>query len=188
LLEAQHLIEVAPGRGSFVVDRSVSVARGYDTLYRTSRPTMRQVMEARIPIELETVGLAAERASDAQLGAIRQAHEKMERLTDVIPKAQADLVFHDTIAEASGNPVLRVMLASISGMTFEVMLRSNADPSLGQGVPHHPEIVEAIEARDAERARKYMYEHLSLALRAYGTDVDLEIDVMAARYIEKLLG
>ena len=140
-LEATDLIEVAPGRGSFVTEQSSAHARGYDALYRTERPTVRQLIEARIPLEVEIAGLATERATDEQLEAIVRALDRVESAGDVVDKAREDLRFHDTIAAACGNPVLRIMLSSIGGMMFEMMLRSNSDPRIGEpGVPHHPEI------------------------------------------------
>ncbi|MCE7004214.1 FadR family transcriptional regulator [Kibdelosporangium philippinense] len=187
-LEAQHLIEVAPGRGAFVSDRSSAHARSYDALYRAGRPTVRHLIEARIPVEVEIVGLAAKRASDTQIATMREANARMEAASDVVDKAHADLDFHDTIAAASGNPVLRIMLASISGMMFEMMLRSHSDPSIGEpGVPHHPEIIEAISAHDVERARMCMREHLALGLRTYGPSLDMSVDLMATEHIERLL-
>jgi DNA-binding FadR family transcriptional regulator len=145
-------------------------------------------MDARILIETETVALATQRATDAEVAAIRAAHEAVLRASDLVGKAQADVDFHDAIATAAGNPVLRIMLASISGMMFEVMLRSNAHPQdTAPDVPHHPEIVAALEARDVELARHCMHEHLALAGRQWGTEVDLEVDVMASRHIENLL-
>lgn len=188
-LEAKRLIEVAPGRGSFVREQSSEQARGYDALYRAERPTVRQLIEARLPVEIEIIRLAAERATDEDLATIRAAMETTESATDVVTKARADLEFHDAIAMASGNPVLRIMLSSISGMMFEMMLRSNSDPSIGEpGVPHHPEIFAALEARDAESACARMREHLSLGLRTYGPDLDVQLDTMARRHIETLLG
>ncbi len=187
-LEAQHLISVAPGRGSFVSEQSSGQARSYDALYRAGRPTVRQLIEARIPLEVEIVGLATERATTEDLAAMRAANEELLRATDVIVKANADLAFHDAIAAASGNPVLRIMLSSISGMMFEMMLRSNSDPSIGEpGVPHHPEILAAIVARDVELARRRMREHLRLGLRTYGPDLDVSVGVMAQQHIETLL-
>ncbi|MEV8372672.1 FadR/GntR family transcriptional regulator [Kribbella sp. NPDC056861] len=187
-LEAQHLIEVAPGRGSFVIDQSAADARSYDALYRAGRPTVRQLIEARIPLEVEIVGLATERATDEQIRAMRVVNDAMIAATDPVTKARADLEFHETIAAAAGNPVLRIMLSSIGGMMFEMMLRSNSDPSIAQpGVPHHPEILDAIEARDVDLARHHMREHLALGLRTYGADLDVGLDVMAARHIETLL-
>ncbi|WP_052849023.1 FadR/GntR family transcriptional regulator [Streptomyces avicenniae] len=187
-LEAQHLIEVAPGRGSFVSEQSSGQARSYDALYRAGRPTVRQLIEARIPLEVEIVALATERATDAHLAAMRRANDGLLHATDVVTKANADLAFHDAVAEASGNPVLRIMLASISGMMFEMMLRSNSDPSIGEpGVPHHPEILEAILARDVALARERMREHLMLGLRTYGPDLDVSVDLMARQHIDALL-
>ncbi|WWM28289.1 FadR/GntR family transcriptional regulator [Streptomyces sp. B21-104] len=187
-LEAQLLIEVAPGRGSFVREQTPGQARGYDALYRAGRPTVRQLIEARLPLEVETVRLATEHATDADIEVLRSARDTLESATDVVVKARADMAFHDAIAEASGNPVLRIMLSSISGMMFEMMLRSNSDPSIGEpGVPHHPEIFEAIEARDADLAGERMREHLMLGLRTYGKDLDIQVDVMARNHIEALL-
>ncbi|SCF89043.1 DNA-binding transcriptional regulator, FadR family [Streptomyces sp. MnatMP-M27] len=187
-LEAQRLIEVAPGRGSFVREQTSGQVRGYDALYRAGRPTVRQLIEARVPLEVETVRLATTRATEDDLAAMRAANVALESSSDVVAKARADLAFHDAIATASGNPVLRIMLSSISGMMFEMMLRSNSDPTIGEpGVPHHPEILEAIEARDVELARRRMREHLTLALRTYGKDLDVQVDVMARHHIEALL-
>ncbi|MBF8184989.1 FadR family transcriptional regulator [Nonomuraea sp. K274] len=187
-LEAQHLIEVAPGRGSFVREQSSVQARSYDALYRAGRPTVRQLIEARVSLEVEIVGLAAERATEAHLATMRAANDVLLRATDVVGKSYADIDFHDAVAQASGNPVLRIMLSSISGMMFEMMLRSHSDPSIGEpGVAHHPEILEAIVARDAVLARERMREHLMLGLRTYGRDLDLSVDVMARQHIETLL-
>ncbi|NEB75557.1 FadR family transcriptional regulator [Streptomyces sp. SID14478] len=187
-LEAQHLIDVAPGRGSFVLEQASGHARVYDALYRAGRPTVRQLIEARLPLETETVRLAAERASDADIAALRTALNAVQAANDVVVKARADVAFHDAIAQASGNSVLRIMLSSISGMMFEMMLRSNSDPSIGEpGVPHHPEIFEAIAARDADLACARMREHLTLGLRTYGRDLDLQVDTMARHHIASLL-
>ncbi|MET4927016.1 FadR/GntR family transcriptional regulator [Streptomyces sp. PSRA5] len=188
-LEAQHLIEVAPGRGSFVLEQSSGQARGYDALYRAGRPTVRQLIEARIPLEVEMVRLATQRATDQDIAAMRSARDALESATDVVVKAQADMDFHDAVAVASKNPVLRIMLSSISGMMFEMMLRSNSDPSISEpGVPHHPEIFEAVEARDVDLACARMREHLMLGLRTYGPDLDVQVDTMARNHIETLLG
>lgn len=188
-LEAQHLIEVAPGRGSFVREQTSGQARGYDALYRAGRPTVRQLIEARLPLEVETVRLATLRATEADIEVMRAAVDELETATDVVVKARADLDFHDAVAAAGGNPVLRIMLSSISGMMFEMMLRSNSDPSIAEpGVPHHPEIFAAIEARDPDLASERMRAHLMLGLRTYGADLDVQVNVMARHHIEALLG
>lgn len=90
-LEAQHLIEVAPGRGSFVREQHSGQARGYDALYRAGRPTVRQLVEARIPMETEMVRPAALRATEEDLAAPRCARDALEAAHDVVDRARADL-------------------------------------------------------------------------------------------------
>ncbi|WP_085066985.1 FadR/GntR family transcriptional regulator [Catenuloplanes japonicus] len=181
-LEAQDLIDVQPGRGSYVT------AQGGRSVFGAARPTVRQLIEARMPVEVEIAGLAAERATGAQIAAITAAHLRVLDAPDPAVKARADLAFHDAIAEASGNPVLRVMLGSIGELMFEMMLRSNSDPAIGEpGVPHHAEILDAIVAHDVPLARSHMHEHLALGLRTYGPDLDESLDVMATRHLDRLL-
>ncbi len=181
-LEAQDLIDVQPGRGSYVT------AQGTRSAPRTAPLTVRQLIEARMPVEVEIAGLAAQRATEAQIAEITQAHLRVLEAPDPAVKARADLAFHDTIAAASGNPALRAMLATIGEPMFEMMLRSNSDPAIGEpGVPHHAEILDAITAHDVPRARSHMHEHLALGLRTYGPDLDESLDVMADRHLDHLL-
>ncbi len=181
-LEAQDLIDVQPGRGSYVT------AQGTRSPFGGARPTVRQLIEARLTVEVEIAGLAAERAGEAEIAVITQAHQRVLDAPDPALKARADLAFHEAIAAASGNPVLRVMLSSIGGPMFEMMLRSNSDPAIAQpGVPHHAEILDAIVQHDVSRARSHMHEHLALGLRTYGADLDMSLDVMATRHLDRLL-
>ncbi|WP_159792384.1 FadR/GntR family transcriptional regulator [Puerhibacterium puerhi] len=186
-LEAHGLLDVEPGRGSFVRE-STDRASGFEAEYRSGRATVRQLIEARMPLEVEIAGLAAARATDADLGTLERAQQRMVDAVDPVEKARADVGFHDAIAAASGNPVLRSMLAAASNLMFEMMLRSNTDPRIAEpGVPHHPEILAAIAAHDVDLARERMREHLALGLRTYGPDLDLSLDAMATRHIESLL-
>ncbi|ABS05858.1 FadR/GntR family transcriptional regulator [Kineococcus radiotolerans] len=187
-LEAQHLIEVAAGRGSFVSSPGLAESRGFDAVYRASRPTVRQLIRARLPLEVESAGLAAELATEEDLATLAAAHRAVLEAPDAVAMARADLGFHEAIAVTSGNPVLRIMLLSIGPMMFEMMLRSNSDPSIAEpGVPHHAEILAAITAHDVELARENMREHLALGLRTYGPDLDEPLEVMANRHLEHLL-
>ena len=64
-----------------------------------------EVMELRTGIEIEAAGLAAERASPAQLARISEAYEAVDR---AIGRGDAgvdqDFAFHRSIAEATENP------------------------------------------------------------------------------------
>jgi GntR family transcriptional repressor for pyruvate dehydrogenase complex len=53
--------------------------------------------------------------------------------------------------------------------------------------PYHAEIGAAIRARDPERARQAMIEHLSVASRFYGEDYETSLERLAQRHLSRLL-
>jgi DNA-binding FadR family transcriptional regulator len=135
---------------------------------------LRSLSEIRLGIELQAAELAAERRQDSQAAAMLLSVDRMERARSSDEFARADLVFHQLVAEASGN----VFMQSISALV-EVALASTfkmsspvADPAAhAVTVGTHRAIAEAIRDRrgaDARAAmRKAIYEGYS---RAAGDD------------------
>jgi len=120
---------------------------------------LRSLAEIRIGLELESVALAAERRSDAQLEQMFACVDRMAGATDTATFARSDLDFHRAVAEASGNP----FMASITGLVDLVLataftISSPVDDGEAREVTvgHHRRIAEAIDARDAEGARRAM--------------------------------
>ncbi|GLW98967.1 transcriptional regulator [Microtetraspora sp. NBRC 16547] len=188
-LEQQGVIEVVPGRGSFVRDvRITDAVRPLDALYRQRKPTSRDVINARVMLERETAALAARHATAEDLRAIEEALRRFDEARDLVSRARADVAFHAAVAAASRNPVIEAMFGSITTLTFELMLRSLGDPSVSrEGVPYHQEILNAIAARDPDAASAAMTGHLDVALRTYGDDLDQSLDLVAQRKIEQLM-
>jgi len=132
-------------------------------------------MELRLGVEIESAGLAAERASRAQLKGIGAALEAIERAAQAGQAAvDEDLEFHRAIAEATGNREFPRFLQfigrhliprrTVSGLT-ERMGGSRA--YLGLIQEEHRRIYEAIDARDARAAREAMRRHLTRSLERY---------------------
>jgi GntR family transcriptional repressor for pyruvate dehydrogenase complex len=188
-LEERGLIVVAPGRGSFIRDfHWEDAARPLDSIYRRREPTPRDLVQARMMLERETVSLAAEHAAEEDVGLMTDALTRFEASREVVSRARADVDFHAGVARASHNPVIETMFASIIPLAFELMLRSLGDPTVSrEGVPYHREILEAIRAHDPEKAEKAMVGHLSIAFGTYGQDLDCSLDVVAQRKIKQLL-
>lgn len=188
-LQERGLIEVSPGRGTYVRNFHWSDAvRPLDTIYRRRRPTPRDLVQARMMLERETASLAAEQATDEDLEAIEAALERFDASRDIVARAQADIDFHAAVARASRNPVIETMFGSIRSLAFELMLRSLGDRDVTrEGVPYHHEVFAAIRDRDPARAREAMAGHLTLALRTYGNDLDQSLDLVARRQVEQLL-
>lgn len=120
---------------------------------------LRSLAEIRIGLELESVALAAERRSDAQLAVMRACVDGMAAAGNTADFARSDLEFHRTVAEASGNP----FMASITGLVDLVLataftISSPVDDGEARDVTvnHHRRVAESIGARDAEAARAAM--------------------------------
>ena len=181
-LSHRGLLEIMPGRGTRVRGvTSLDVAR----MVRVSLPardaTPRQLIEARATLEVQCVRLAAERATTADLTAIRATLDQFNRGVDTVSEAKADIAFHALIARAAGNPVLELMFGSIAPLVFQIMLRSLRDPSTrDRGVPMHERIVDALAERDTATAAAIMAEHLRLAESTYGPDLDRSLGQITA--------
>jgi GntR family transcriptional repressor for pyruvate dehydrogenase complex len=189
-LVERGLIEISPGRGAFVRALRVSdAARPLDAFYRRQNATPRDLVEARLMLEREAAGLAAERAEPDELEAMERVLERFERTGDLIERGRCDIAFHALIARMSHNPVIETMFSSIASLTFELMLRSLSDPAVSrEGLPYHREIADAIKARDPDRARAAIEGHLVIARRLYGQDLDRGLDLVARRELERVFG
>ncbi|NKF24050.1 FadR/GntR family transcriptional regulator [Solimonas marina] len=124
------------------------------------------LLEARALVEPEAAALAAGNASDAQLAAIRAAYEHNVRDNREGSKTHpGDRLFHIRIAEASGNPAYHALLRHLLGHRYSEMFRRMQALYTPDDMPHrsereHQAILDALEARDAARARKAMRAHL----------------------------
>ena len=185
-LEERGLIEVSPGRGAFVRGlRGADVVGPLDTIYRR-QATPRDLVEARLAVETKAAELAAEHATESDLVAMSSALDRFDAADGLIEMARHDVTFHAGIARASANPVIATIFASIATLTFELMLRSLGDEHVARtAVPLHREILAAIEAGDAERARGSMAAHLSVAKAFYGEELDASLESVAQQTLER---
>lgn len=187
-LSARNLIDVQPGRGAFV--RSVSATdAAYDLrmLFRRYQITTRDFIEARTMIEGTAAALAAERYEADDAAAMEAALGQFERASGIIEQARADMAFHMAITRAARNPMIETMHGSITSLIVELMLRSLGDPDVSRvSVPYHRLIFAAIRARDPERARAAMTDHLAVAATHYGEDYDRDLESVARRQLTRL--
>ncbi len=172
-LNERGLIAVSPGRGSFVRTVNPTGEGGKaDLLARRGDVHARHLIAARSMLESEAAALAAIHRTDEQLGQMRDLLGAFEGAS-VARAADLDLAFHESIAVASGNPVLQVMFGSIRNLTHGIMLRSLSDRRVsGAAVPLHDVIVTAIAEQDPDAARRAMLDHIGAAEKFYGKDLD----------------
>ncbi len=189
-LAERNLVEISPGRGAYVRAASLSdAARPLKQLLRRGRATPRDLVEARKMIECESALLAATRAEEGDLHSMEAALHGFETQAGLLEQARCDVSFHMSIIRAARNPVIETMYSSITSMTVELMLRSLADPAVAHlALPYHRRIYEAIRSRDPDRARLEMADHLAVAEKRYGEDLNRTLDSLALRELERMLG
>ena len=103
-LRAEGLVVTRQGVGAFVAASPRRPFRIHVDELRSLREVI-EVMELRTGIEIEAAGLAAERASSADLRKIADAYAAIERAFRRGDAAvDQDFAFHCSIAEATGNP------------------------------------------------------------------------------------
>lgn len=159
-LEIEGYVEVRVGTGVFVADKDGAAA---DPVRSRDDIGPFDLLEARLIVEPECAGMAAQHATQAQLAAIREAHEGMS-LTDSPGRHDRD--FHGAIAAACGNAALAASVAHLWSLTLSSSVyRRMQDYFVDAKVwatahAEHQRILTALMARDPIRARHAMHAHL----------------------------
>jgi GntR family transcriptional repressor for pyruvate dehydrogenase complex len=162
-LREKGLVEVYPGRGTLVVDnlprvirQSLQILLGWEQTRRIS-----ELMEVRELLEPSIAALAAERATEEHLEAMRRAVEVMDASFDNAEQfVEADLDFHLALAEATGNSLIPLLLDPIIDLLREHRIQVFRVGGAVRGQLHHKRILEAVLRRDPEAARAAMIAHL----------------------------
>jgi GntR family transcriptional regulator, transcriptional repressor for pyruvate dehydrogenase complex len=163
-LREKGLVEAYPGRGTFITNgTSHSFKHTLDRMMRggPSEGTV-NLTEVREILEPEIAALAAQRADEEMVSAMREAIAVMDKSrSDAEAFIEGDLDFHLALAEAAANPLILSLIDSIVGLLREQRMRTyfvQGGPERGQY--HHKRILEAIEHRDPQGAREAMRAHL----------------------------
>lgn len=127
-------------------------------------PALRELLEARRPIEMQLALLAGQRAAEADLISLRQAAEKLAAIVDKgdrLAILQADHLFHYAMGKAANSE----MLAYYQHQILEYLAKAldyyeDQYQDLATVVATHQHTLEAIESRDPGRIREAMEEHL----------------------------
>jgi GntR family transcriptional repressor for pyruvate dehydrogenase complex len=164
ILHEKGLIEIRPGRGTFVINETpAGVRQSLDRLVRYgSKDRSGNLVEVREILEPEITALAALRITEDYISAMREAIETMDTaLDDVDLYVEADLDFHLALAEATQNPIIPALMDTIIDLLREQRKRiALVQGGLQRGQVHHKEILEAVIRHDAEAARQAMQQHL----------------------------
>lgn len=162
-LEALSMVSVRHGSGVYV--RNLAPPIFVTNPIHTGTPSKKMLLdliEARLPIEVETIGLAARNATPDHLDEMERllaaAEEEMENPSVLGP---LNMAFHCEIAKASGNGVLAQLVEQMVDL-FREEQRVILDIHGLRDRDHreHRELLAVVQGRDEAKARERMAAHL----------------------------
>lgn len=159
-------IEQRPGAGTILVSRTPALfSSEIDTPLVSNREASMELMETRRIVETGLAGMAAKRATDAEIAELGQVLADMDAARQRPDKegfAQSDLLFHHMVAKASHNRFSVSLFQSFSQAVGQLLDDSFLvmPDMLEVAFRAHQKIFRAIAARDPDGARLAIDQHL----------------------------
>ena len=165
-LKSRQLVSARQGLGVFVSHPPMHRPLEFDPRVLDSVQAVVHVVEVRRVLEGEIAALAAERATRAQVAALRRALKAIDQAAAAGEDGVAeDLAFHRVIGDSTGNPQFRLLLGFLEQYLREGMRITRGNEArrvdfMAAVRREHADIVEAIAARDPVAARRCAMLHL----------------------------
>lgn len=166
VLESHGLVQSRPGdpKGPTVLPiSSVPLQKSMTRLASTQSLTLVELLQFRILLEGTSAFLAAEQRTSEQLARMESALEDLigsanKTLTEF---SQADLAFHEAMAEASQNTLVKICAQVVRGVTLDLITgkvaRAEAPDDLMQSwIQRHTNLLDAIRRKDGLTAASLM--------------------------------
>jgi DNA-binding FadR family transcriptional regulator len=114
---------------------------------------------------VEIAGLAARQCMEQEVEELSEIVDRMEAaMSEPLEYAKEDARFHRRLAQMAHNPLLVLLLDSISDLLREIRLTVSKYPQIStRGMPDHRKIMEQVRAHQVEEARLAMQQHLAHA-------------------------
>jgi GntR family transcriptional repressor for pyruvate dehydrogenase complex len=158
-------LEIRPGSGCYV-GRTTSDADAHTLFEILTHEAALEALEARMVVEVELAGLAAQRATEADHRAIEEALLRLrEAIVEERETSEITVVVHRLLASAGHNAFLQQMSQLLDQARVAQFTRvATALPDVKAGeYESHLALYEAICSGDPDRARAAMREHLQVA-------------------------
>lgn len=163
-LASVGLVQSVHGSGTRVqAPSSKPIREGYQRLLQGGEVRLEDLAAVRLPLETAIAELAAEHRTDEHLIRLEKTQEAMrEPKATLEDHVQADIDFHATLAEATGNPLFHVVLAPIQEMLITSRRITLGKYGAEVAYEHHARILNAVRSRDVPAARHAMLEHMRM--------------------------
>ena len=165
-LEYYGILISKPQSGTFIANIGPVAMRGMlEDILRLDDPDFKSLVETRILLELKTSKLAALRRTDEDLTQMKEALDAYSaKVLNGEDAVQEDLLFHLSIAKASGNSTMNTFMLLITPeiiTNFEKYHVCDENQAF-IGIQEHTDIYEAIKLQDPNLAKEKMKVHFKM--------------------------
>ncbi len=170
MLSAKGLITVKKGSGIYINDYSSETAKDFISLYldmNFDKDYIMYVIKIRQMLEPNIVRLAASNRTDEQLLKLEKILTDFKNCnhSNVKKLGELDRRFHLTIAEASANPLIPMIIDPVFQLMPKIrtMVYATINHAESAAKDYHQKIFNCIVQKDVEGAYVNMTEHLRIA-------------------------
>jgi GntR family transcriptional repressor for pyruvate dehydrogenase complex len=164
-LELMGVVDTKHGSGTALAGSGSNVLETpFEFLLALDQPSVAELHESRILLEVHLAGRAAERRTDRDLGAMEEALREMRvHLTSPREVTDPDVRFHQAVAAAAHNRVLERIMNSLRPSLTQLMnVAWPGQPDMKSSWAIHEKIYRAIRARKPRLARSAMERHMEM--------------------------
>jgi GntR family transcriptional repressor for pyruvate dehydrogenase complex len=154
------ILEICHGKGVFVTDGA---------------PVIEELLEARRTLESYFAMTAAQNCSAEIVHTIESLLKDMDKSLaagDIESYSEKDIEFHYAIAKAARNRILFKTLSNIRNLLQYQLFIVNRVPNIIQrSSVRHWEVFKAIQKKEPERARTWMWQHITETIETWKQEV-----------------
>ena len=166
LLGDRGLIEIRPGKGSYVTDKkNVRLVQHFERVLEEDRSSQMQALEVRELLELAMFEKAALNATAEDVEALEEIYDQMEKnLSEKTGYGNLDLKLHMQIAKATHNDIFAILVQTLYECSGQkIMLMEDMFPESMKSIHRdHYGIIDAIKRRDVKAVRKIGKRHFDV--------------------------
>jgi GntR family transcriptional repressor for pyruvate dehydrogenase complex len=159
-LETLGILEICHGKGIFVT---------------AGAPIIEELLEARRTLECFFATMAAEHRSPEMLVELETLLRDMDKSLaagDIEAYSEKDIEFHFAIGKAANNRILFKTLSNIRNLLQYQLFTVNRVPNIIQrSSSRHWEVFNAIKKSEPERARSWMWQHITETIEVWKENI-----------------
>lgn len=163
MLELEGLVVMIPRKGAIVAE--------------ITKKDLEDVLEVRCALEELAVALACAKITKLQIEELKQKVIEFQHAmedNDITSLAEKDVAFHDIIFAATNNPRLIQLLNNLREQMYRYRVEYLKDKQTHiLLVKEHETIIENLEQRDVERAKKNISKHITNQVNNVSRYIDL---------------